>query len=92
MRSLARPGAAKRFSRMATTALGPELTAVNVLGAVTCDASARLPDALANALGMARFALQTGVRASEIEVRLRIMIKAPPRPCDRRVAGFAILA
>lgn len=75
---------------MAAAAFGAELATMNVLATMTRDARTRLANALANALRVARFALQPGVSARQIKVGLCIVIEHPARPVDGGMARGAI--
>lgn len=59
----ARPRAGEAFGGVTATALGSELAAMNVIGAMACDTGARLIYAVAHWSRVAGFALQSDVGA-----------------------------
>lgn len=77
---------------MATTALGSELAAMHIVLAVTCYARTRLLNAIASRSRVARFALQSFVRARQRKLSLAIVVERPARPAHGVVAGPAVAA
>ncbi len=75
---------------MAPSAVETELTVMNIVGAMTVVTSVAELELNFKGLAMARIATRIAVRTIQQEVCLSVVIKAPFRPVDRRVASSTI--
>jgi len=75
---------------MASAAVVAELSVMDVVCAMTVVASVAESELDFKRLAMARIATRIAVRTIQQEVCLSVVIKAPFRPVDRRVASSTI--
>jgi hypothetical protein len=76
---------------MAPATIETEFAVVNVVGPMTVVATTAQPHLGFHRLPMTGFALGIAMRAVERETGLLVVIKAPLRPVDRRVAHCAVV-
>lgn len=74
---------------MAPSTIKAELTVVNVVGTMAIVATGAESHLDIERLPMAGFAISIAMRAVKRKCRLTVVIEAPPRPVDRRVAKCA---